>query len=233
MRMKNAPTLICTLNKKGVLCTAAKRLYVMTLCVTLTACALPNLPNLLSVQIERHELRQPAGSVPTPGVGGYVTAQYPVPGTQTLTIVMLVKGTEIFTCAPGDTIVQVNTKPNAWISVNALKPECLVLSAQQDNATRYAPVQLPDHAVPIVNGGPANPYEAVPGTQYLVNARTQQRDANFGAPERLPLAITPDGHSCGNAIPVAVPQHPGRMISKTVIRCLNITRNGAELSEPR
>lgn len=167
---------------------------------------------------------------------GYRIARYPVPGTETLSITLLTKqsgqNATVYACVPGDQVVTVQNNPDRWISVGE-KTQCISLANDQSGAVRYDPIRLPDRSVAVINGMPQNPYASVQGVQYLVNERTFDRDARRGLQERLPLAVLPDGRSTGQGIPVLMPEHPGRVISKNVIRSLVITRAGARLEDPR
>ncbi len=167
---------------------------------------------------------------------GYRIARYPVPGTETLSITLLTKqsgqNAAVYACVPGDQVITVQNNPNRWVSVGE-KTQCISLATDQSGASRYDPIRLPDRSVAVINGVPQNPYASVDGVQYLVNERTYDRDARLGRQERLPLAVLPDGRSTGQGIPVLMPEHPGRVISRNVIRSLVITRRGASLEDPR
>lgn len=168
---------------------------------------------------------------------GYRIARYPVPNTETLSITLLTKqegpNATVYACVPGDQVITVNSRPNAWVSVNSDKTQCVSLATDQSGAVRYDPIRLPDRSVAVINGVPQNPYTSVDGVQYLVNERTFDRDARRGRQERLPLAILPDGRSTGQGIPVLMPEHPNRVVSRNVVRSLVITRGGARLEDPR
>ncbi len=201
--------------------------------VSSTGQVLTENPNTQAGQIYRAPTVEP-GAVTQ---DGYRIARYPVPGTDTLSITLLTKQegpyATVYACVPGDQVITVNSRPNSWVSVNSDKTQCVSLANDQSGAVRYDPIRLPDRSVPVINGMPQNPYASVDGVQYLVNQRTFDRDERLGRQERLPLAVLPDGRSTGQGIPVLMPEHPGRVISKNVVRSLVITRGGARLEDPR
>jgi hypothetical protein len=168
---------------------------------------------------------------------GYAVQNYRVPNTG-LTLAVATKNGNAFACAPGDRMINSEVVPDRAISVTHAKTQCISLAQDQSGATRYNPVQLPDYYSRngdsvATNGYSSNPYESISGVQYLVNQRTYGRDEYLGRQERLPLAVLPDGRSCGQDIPVSVPDHPGRTVSYKTAACLKITPNGASLSSPR
>lgn len=156
-------------------------------------------------------------------IGGYNVSYQPVPNTN-LTMPTIIRGNQVWVGYPGDQVQEVNSKPNATISINAEKL-VLIHMGRNNQLISYDPIPLP-YNTEVARG--ANPWTAAENgaTRYITNGYTQDRANRYGFMEPIPTAITQQGQAVPSGFPIRAAQGRGFTTERMVGFSFSIGPNG-------